>query len=78
MDNQKLIGRPTKNYFIVKDCLFKQDRHFEKRNIKVDVTGNLLNFWVQSGTQFLKVYDRLRIHDSSMKEIIAKFNSLKA
>lgn len=76
MDNQKLIGRPVSNYFL-HEGLFRQDRHYEKKTIKVLLTGSRATFFIQSATTSIKVWDVFRLHPDTLKEIIAKFNSLK-
>ncbi len=71
------MGRPQINFFLAKDCLYRQDKLYERRTIKVMLTGSRANFYLQEATTSTKIWDYSRIHESSFKEIIERFNKIK-
>ncbi len=71
------MGRPQINFFLAKDCLYRQDRGYERRTIKVVLTGNIAQFFVQQGTTSVKIWDISRISPISLKEMQDKFNEIK-
>lgn len=71
------MSRPA-NYFLVQNCWYRQDKKYELKTIKVSLVGNYGTFFLQDGTRSEKIFDRLRIREDSFKEIINKYNQLKA